>query len=433
MPESEKRLYMLFWLGWGFSAYLICSLLLYFEDHPPFPIKHSKRRYLFLASESLVNDYHPIVYQWELGGGKIGQLVITIIPQMKPNRGSGGSFSTNLANPRILPGGKFIPESAYLLCWDFGTKPTAEALFERGSRPDFRWSRWNKVKDLLRVGMYLFDAAAAALTYESQPNVDTKLWAKRIADFERLPLVFGSRLKFNPARTCMANDDSILSGSFDSPIFLFPTDRPSLEPEYSIWVDLRYENYYRVLDSQVFLIGVYMVRNSFSSLVKGVNQSQISNYAISKSTAAEYISPKLANFWQSALVTINEWIHLCATTAKNEQAIRGVRLNDESAWRHIVFECNKIRYLQTQPNSETVESLVLKLVARLQSLLIEDEFALALTRDSAIKTAKTISHLFSIEDLGREKSLEQSIMNIRQFNELSELVRLKTKSTPGIG
>ena len=428
MSESEKRLYMLFWLGWRFSPDLICSLLLYLENNPPFPIKHSKEDHVYKASLSLVNDYRPIIYQWELNKGEIGEFVITIIPQMKPNRKEGASFSTNLANPRTLPDGKLRRESAYLLCLDFGTKPTAEALFERGSVPDFRWSRWNKIKNLLRFGMYLFDATAAVLTYESQPNSDTRLWANRIAEVWRLPLVFSSRLKFSPARTCMADDDSVLSGSFDSPIFLFPTDRPSLEPKYSIWVDLRCENYYRVPEEQVFLIGVHVVLHSFSSLVKSVNQSQISSYAISKSIAAEYIIPELANFWQSALVKINEWIHFCAATVRREQTIRGVCLNEQYAWEQIVRECNRIRYLQTQPNSETVGSWILKLVARLQDLLESDEFALAPTRDSAIKTAKNISHLFSIEDLGAENSIEQSITNIRQFNELGEAARLSTKS-----
>ena len=166
IDKSDWRLFVLFVSPQPFFGNSILSLLIYAEEHLFLTVTESTDSSIFDRAYLLADDYHPMVFQHQWFYERAWSPTVSIIPQANSN---------------------------YVLCWDFGTETNARHL-------SFL------IPNLCNLQrMYLFDAAAAALTYESQPNVDTKLWANRIADFERLPLAFGSRLKFNPARTCMAN------------------------------------------------------------------------------------------------------------------------------------------------------------------------------------------------------------------------------------
>lgn len=386
---------MLFASPQQFLANPVRSLLKRFESNSIFPLVEYSSN-LYTASSLLVNDYQPIVYQWQLPDGKIEPVTVSIIDR---------------AN------------SAYLLCWDLGTSDTAEYLIGSQATPTIV----EKLGKMLRAGSYMSNSKVAALTYESSPDRDIQL---KIVDeiyfsLSQLPILLSSRFCLSPSVTCIAHDDSALFSTDDNPVYVsqtLPLDLSKSEPDFSVWLDESTASYYKIANSAVLSVGDKLLRNCLSSLTVKVEELELTPYAIAEEVASQYLETEFKESFDSAVASIGGWVSDRATGANIEQTKELSSTLSEIDWIEVFRKCLGVTELQIEQKPQLLEQRIKELLTQWQNLIADDESVSLEAKVSARQTLVRIQSVLGSYNLELADSIGQLADNLQQLSADKDLL-----------
>ena len=390
--SKSKRLFLLFLSPEPFSSNPIRSLLIYFEEHSFFPlIKYSSN--LYTASSSLALDYYPLVYQWRLPDGRVEKVTISIIPN----------------------------GNTYLLCWNLGSFDVAEYLIGSKTNLDII----SGLKEMLRGGSYMSNSQVAALTYESIPNQDVRLSIVDYINFSlaKLPIILSSRFCLSPSFTCVADKDLALFSTEENPVFIprpLPYESLELEPDFSIWSDLKNDKYYRLPNSLILSVADFFIYNCLSSLNKRVDRKELEKYALTVEEANNYLVPEFEQSLQLVVDYVNDFITDRATTANVERTKKLDRTISKADWTQIICECLSVTSWQIQHNPELVEKRIKKLLLQFQNLIKNNQSVDRSARDSAKATVVKIQNVLNSHGFELGDSVEQFVDLFEQFSSIGD-------------
>ncbi len=268
-PNKIKRLFVTFFTPTSFYSNPVRSFLQHLQKSDRL-INFPKN--LYTASESLVEDYQPLIPSLQLPDGTQHPVAIAITP---PHNNS------------------------TMLTLDFGDADVAKYLVgEEGDDASIAW-----LTDILSTGGRMMRADCAFVSFEAQPNQASKVRLEQDRlHLEELPLILWTTAALSSDISAIAEEAWKAEQQWDGAWLLIPNPLPEKgggETQHSLWIDTTQTRYFLIPTRQKLKSGDFILHN-LDGEERKVNPTSLTPFEITEEEANTCLQTEIEQVMEQA-------------------------------------------------------------------------------------------------------------------------------------
>jgi hypothetical protein len=350
-PANSERLFLTFLSPAPFYSNPVRSFLQYLQKSDRL-ISFPKN--LYIASESLVEDYQPLTPSLQLPDGTQHPVAIAITP---PHNNSS------------------------MLTLDFGDADVAKYLVgEEGDDASIAW-----LTDILCTGGRMMRSDCAFVSFEAQPNQISKVRLEQDRlHLEQLPLILWTTAALSSDISAIAKEAWKAEQQWDGAWLLIPNPLPEKgrgETQHSLWLDSTQTRYFLIPTRQKLPSGDFILHN-LDGEERKVNPTSLTPFEITEEEANTYLQTEIEQVMDQAK---NALSNLITSLVEQGRADSTSTPSSDEFLSNLMAALMGLTPEEVQKNPATAEAGLQNLLEQLKSIihgsLSEDPAQLEAARD----------------------------------------------------